>query len=56
MDGEVVKFPNKSAYPKLVTGSAGLYTQLPGAATTVSNIAGATGGINSGNLIERINK
>ena len=56
MEGEVIKFPNKSAYPRLVTGSAGLMSQLPGVATTVSNIATATNGINSGNLIERSNK
>lgn len=32
-------------------GSAGLSTQLPGCATTVGNIASATGGIRPGNFI-----
>lgn len=34
------------------TGSAGIQSQLPGMATTVSNVAGATGGIAAGNLIQ----
>ncbi len=33
-------------------GSAGVQSQAPGNATTVSNVAGATGGIAPGNLIE----
>lgn len=33
-------------------GSAGVSTQLPGQSTTISNVAGATGGINGGNLVE----
>lgn len=33
-------------------GTAGLQTQVPGAPTTVSSLAGATGGINPGNLVE----
>ena len=37
-------------------GSAGLRTQLPGMATTVSNMASATGGIGRGHLIERDTK
>ena len=32
-------------------GSAGLYSQCMGLATTVSSVAFATGGIKSGNLI-----
>ena len=32
-------------------GSVGLDTQLPGKATTVSQVAGATGGIGAGNLV-----
>lgn len=35
-----------------VTGNNGLNTQLPGQATTVSAVAGASGGIASGNLIQ----
>lgn len=34
-------------------GSAGLRGQLPGRATTVSNVARATGGIGRGQMIER---
>lgn len=34
------------------TGTAGVNSQAPGQATTVSNVAGATGGIAPGNLIE----
>ena len=33
-------------------GSAGVNSQAPGAASTVSNLAGATGGIAPGNLVE----
>lgn len=38
--------------PTTVPGSAGLETQVPGSATTVSAAAGATGGIGAGNFIE----
>jgi hypothetical protein len=34
------------------TGTAGIQSQVPGAAGTVSNVANATGGIAGGNLIE----
>lgn len=34
-------------------GSAGLQTQLPGMATTVSNLAAAAGGMGNGTIIER---
>lgn len=34
-------------------GSAGLRTQLSGQATTVSNVASATGGIGRGKMMER---
>lgn len=34
-----------------VRGSAGLDTQLPGCATTVGSLAGATGGIGPGNTV-----
>ncbi|MGM9694759.1 MAG: hypothetical protein ACI3YC_07105 [Alloprevotella sp.] len=33
-------------------GSAGVQSQLPGQATTVSGVAGSTGGIDAGNLIQ----
>lgn len=33
-------------------GSAGVKCHISGASTTVSNIAGAAGGIKSGNMIE----
>jgi len=33
-------------------GSAGLRTQLPGLATTVSNVSSSTGGIGRGRYIE----
>lgn len=38
------------------TGSAGLRTQLAGQATTISNVAAATGGIGRGKMIERDTK
>lgn len=37
-------------------GSAGLRTQLAGQATTVSNVAAATGGIGRGRMVERDTK
>lgn len=37
-------------------GSAGLHTQLPGLATTVSNVSSSTGGIGRGKYIERDTK
>lgn len=39
-------------YPQPTPGHAGLDTQLPGNATTVSTVAGSTGGIAPGNLVE----
>lgn len=41
------------ANPTPTPGSAGVESQVAGAATTVSNVAGATGGIGAGNLVER---
>ena len=41
------------ANPAPTPGSAGVQSQVAGAATTVSNVAGATGGIGAGNLVER---
>lgn len=37
---------------KVQPGSTGAYTQVPGAAATVSNAAEATGGVSGGNFIE----
>ncbi len=42
----------ESAAVNVTTGSAGLQTQANGSATTVSNVANATGGIDAGNLIQ----
>lgn len=50
MDGESVNVGGQNPTP--TPGSAGVQSQVGGAATTVSNVAGATGGINAGNLIE----
>lgn len=40
------------AYTQPTSGSAGYNTQVPGAPTTIGSVAGATGGIGAGNLIE----
>ena len=59
MEGELVKFPQgRGAQPVgLPTfGSAGLRTQLPGGAATVSNLASATGGVGPGNMAQRDTK
>ncbi len=47
--GEHIRFVDKP--PRPAAGSAGLSTQLPGCATTVGNLAAATGGINPGNIV-----
>ena len=54
LNGIVVKVVTTK--PRVCKGSAGLYTQVPGAMTSVSNLASATGGINPGNLAERDTK
>lgn len=51
MDGVVVKFPPSSHRLTPTKGSAGLSTQVPGAIASVSNLAGATGGIKPGNVL-----
>lgn len=48
--GESIDFISSSAR-KPVKGSAGLATQLPGCATTVSALADATGGLSRGALV-----
>jgi hypothetical protein len=50
MDGETVNVGGTTTTP--VPGTAGLQTQVPGAPTTVSGVASATGGIAPGNLIQ----
>lgn len=50
MVGEIISFPGEKT-PVATGGSAGLPTQIPGAAATVSNTAIATGGISGGNMI-----
>lgn len=47
---EVASVATNQNNPAPVTGSAGLETQLPGQAATVSGLAGASGGIGGGNL------
>ena len=56
MKGEVVKFPPEGKRLRPTKGSAGLRTQVPGAMTSVSNLASATGGIAPGNLVQTDNK
>lgn len=51
MKGETVRLVEREKVTP-VKGSSGLRTQLPGMATTVSNIANASGGIAGGNLIK----
>ena len=50
MEGTKVEVGGTYATP--TPGSAGVQSQVGGAATTVSGVAGATGGIGAGNLIE----
>lgn len=56
MDGVVVKCPPDGYRLTPTKGSAGLMTQVHGAMVSVSNLANATGGIKSGNLIPRDTK
>lgn len=53
MEGEVVKFPPSGCRTKATSGSAGIATQVPGAPATVSSLSNASGGISSGNLVQR---
>ena len=46
---EHIKFAEKPLCP--TPGSTGLSSQLPGCATTVGNLASATGGIKPGNIV-----
>ena len=50
IEGEVIQEVRKV---KPCKGSAGLYTQLCGQATTVDGVAAASGGIGAGNLMEQ---
>lgn len=47
--GEHIKFVEKPLCP--TNGTAGLATQVPGCATTIGNLASATGGIKPGNIV-----
>ena len=51
MEETVVNVGGANAAP--TPGSAGVQTQVPGAPTTVSAVAGATGDIGAGNFVER---
>lgn len=51
--GEHIQFAEKPIQP--TTGSVGLATQLSGCATTIGNLASATGGIKPGNIISTDN-
>lgn len=50
MDGESVQVGGQN--PAAAPGSAGVNSQVAGAAATGSNLAGATGGIDGGNLVQ----
>lgn len=51
MDGETVQVGGTTTTTP-VPGTAGVQSQVPGAPTTVSGVAGATGGVGPGNLIQ----
>lgn len=50
MDGETVQVGGKNPTP--TPGTAGIASQVPGAPTTVSGVADATGGVGPGNLVQ----
>lgn len=50
MDGETVNVGGQNATP--TPGTAGVQSQVGGAPTTVSAVAGATGGVGPGNLVQ----
>lgn len=56
MDGVVVHCPDEGYEVKPTTGSAGIRSHAAGATASISNLAAATGGIGTGNLIENDNK
>lgn len=47
--GEHIKFVERPV--RTTKGTAGLATQVPGCATTIGNLASATGGIKPGNIV-----
>ena len=51
MDGETVQVGGTTTTTP-APGTAGVQSQVPGAATTVSGVAGATGGVGPGNLVQ----
>lgn len=56
MEGVVIHCPDEGYKIEVARGSAGLRSHVAGGAATVSNLAGATGGIGNGNLVENDNK
>lgn len=50
MDGDTVQVGGKNPTP--TPGTAGVASQVPGAPTTVSGVADATGGVGPGNLVQ----
>lgn len=51
MDGETVQVGGTTTTTP-APGTAGVASQVPGAPTTVSGVAGATGGVGPGNLVQ----
>lgn len=47
--GEHIEFVERPI--RMTKGSAGLASQVPGCATTIGNLASATGGIKPGNIV-----
>lgn len=56
MEGVVVHCPDEGYVVKPTGGTAGIRSHVAGATASVSNLAGATGGFSSGNLVETCNK
>lgn len=56
MDGVVVHCPDEGYKVTPAKGSAGISSHVAGATASVSNLAAATGGIGTGNLVESNNK
>lgn len=56
MDGATVHCPDEGYRLTPSTGTAGLRCHVAGAMASVSNLAGASGGIGSGHLVETDNK
>lgn len=52
----MVHCPDEGYKVETTKGSAGIRSQVAGATASVSNLAAATGGISTGNLVETNNK